>query len=157
MTSLLADGAKRAATRGFSSAGRDPVITSPQEQFIMKRQILAVSAATVVAVAALVGTGLAAGATHAAAATSGSTNPPPNSYISYPTGVHNAPNSKAPVTKVLAAGTPVAALCVVPDGSEEGGNTTWFRIATDQPGGGWVPRVVMGGVPDLPRCAPAGQ
>ena len=61
------------------------------------------------------------------------------------------------MTKVLAAGTPVAALCMVPDGSEEGGNTTWFRIATGQPGGGWVPRVVMGGVPDLPRCTPAGE
>ena len=119
----------------------------------MKPQIRAASAATAFAAAALIGTGVA-GTTPATAATS-TANPPANSYISYPTGVHNAPNSLAPVTKVLAAGTPVAALCMVPDGSEEDGNMTWFRIATDQPGGGWVPRGVMGGVPDLPKCSPA--
>ena len=118
----------------------------------MKRQILATGAAAAVAAAVLIGTGLA-GAAHASTATS----PPTNAYVSYPTGVHNAPNSQAPVTKVLKAGTAVTALCMVPDGSEEGGNTTWFRIATDQAGGGWVSRVVLGGVPDLPRCAPTAE
>ena len=49
----------------------------------MKRQILAPSAATALAAAALIGTGLA-GTAHATAATSDSTNPPANSYISYP-------------------------------------------------------------------------
>lgn len=117
----------------------------------MKRTILAAGAATVLAGATLLGTTLAT-TTGATAATS-STTPPLNAYVSYPTGVHNAPSLQAPASKTLSAGTRVAALCMVPNGSEVDGNTTWFRIATDEAGGGWVPRSVLGGVPDLPNCA----
>ena len=116
----------------------------------MKRTILAAGAATVLAGATLVGTAFA-GTTAAAAATS--TESVTNSWASRNAAVHNAPSLDAPVSTVLTAGSRVDAICVWVDPNEhDKGKAIWFRIATHEEGGGWVPRDALGGVPSLPAC-----
>ena len=112
----------------------------------MKRNMLAIGAAASVAAVSLIGVAAAP----ASASTTTAINP--NSFISAPTGLHNAPSTQAPAVKTIAAGTPVYAMCFVPDGESYKGNTNWFRIAVDDHTRGWVPRAAIGGMPALPHC-----
>ncbi len=113
----------------------------------MKRTILAAGAAVALATVSL---GVAA-AVPASASTTGSTDWG-NSTITRSTGVHNAPFRQAPAVTTLNAGASVQALCFIPDGDEVEGNTFWFRVAVDSRTG-WVPKAVVGGVPqNLPGC-----
>lgn len=111
----------------------------------MKRNILAIGTAAGVAAVSL----LALSAAPASASVS--TTATPNSFISAPTGLHNAPSTKAPAIVTLEAGKPVQALCFIPDGENYEGNSNWFRISVDDKRG-WVPKDAIGGVPSLPRC-----
>jgi uncharacterized protein YraI len=112
----------------------------------MKRNILAIATAAGVAAVTL----LAVSATPASASSSDATTTA-NSFISAPTGLHNAPSTQAPAIVTLEAGKPVQALCFIPDGETYKGNSNWFRISVDDKRG-WVPRDAIGGMPALPRC-----
>ena len=111
----------------------------------MKRTFGVLAATATVAAVSFVGLAAAP----ATAATNAFT---PNSFISANTGLHNAPSTQAPAAKTVAAGTPVYAICFVPDGQRVEGNTNWFRVAVDDHTRGWVPRAAIGGMPALPHC-----
>ena len=112
----------------------------------MKNTILAAGGAVALAAVSL---GVTAG--EAPASTNASTGWG-NSQITRSTGVHNAPDRRAPAITTLNAGSSVQALCFLPDGEKVEGNTFWFRIAVDSRTG-WVPSAVIGGVPqNLPGC-----
>ena len=113
----------------------------------MKRNILGIATAASVAAVSLV----AVAAAPASASASVTVSATPNSFISAPTGLHNAPSTQAPAAVTLEAGTPVYALCFIPDGEKYKGNSNWFRISVDDKRG-WVPRDAIGGMPALPRC-----
>lgn len=115
----------------------------------MKRTILAAGAAVALGAASL---GMTAGIASASTTADPAGASWGNSYITATTGVHNAPYRQAPAITTLNAGTPVQALCFIPDGDKVDGNTIWFRVAIDSRTG-WVPKAVIGGVPSsLPGC-----
>ena len=81
----------------------------------MKRDILGIATAASVAAVSLVAVAAAP-----ASASSVTVSGTPNSFISAPTGLHNAPSTQAPAAVTLEAGTPVYALCFIPDGEVQG-------------------------------------